>query len=77
VWDEGEIRSRVEEITAMMAGMFPNESKTAHDVRGVIREAFTTVDGLYGEQEAAQWGEGFEWPPGVYERDAQLAREAN
>ena len=77
VWDEGEIRSRVEEITAMMAGMFPNESKTAHDVRGVIREAFTTVDGLYGEQEAAQWGEGFEWPPGVYERDAQLAIEAD
>ena len=75
-WNEEGVMNRVEEITSMMTRMFPNGARKAGGVKEVIREAFTTVDGLYGEQEAVQWGEDFKWPSGVGERDARLAMDA-
>jgi len=76
VWDEDCVADRVKDITSLMERMFSPSLRVADGMREVVREAFTAVDSLYGEQEAAKWGERFEWEPEVFERDKRLAIES-
>ena len=45
--------------------MFPGTTLSVNGVRQVVREAFETVDGLFAEKDAVEWGQDFEWPPEV------------
>ena len=42
---------------------------------GVQEGGIRTADGEYGEEEAREWGEGFEWPQDIGRRDETLARD--
>jgi hypothetical protein len=76
VWDEAVVQQRIEDITAMVARMFPATTLPKDAVRQVVREAFETVDGLFAEKDAVEWGQDFEWPLEIGTRDAEQAEAA-
>lgn len=73
VWNEETTAKRMEEITEMVARMFPTSAITSSQIKAVVREAFATVDNLFAENDAVDWGKDFEWEPEVYTRDAAVA----
>lgn len=53
--------------------IFPGVCGDPDSLKRVVEEAFKTADEDYGEQKAAEWGQGFFWPVGIHLRDERLA----
>ena len=60
----------------MVGRIFPGTTLPVNGVRQVVREAFETVDSLFAEKDAVEWGQDFEWPSEVRTRDAEHTEAA-
>ena len=66
---------KVKAMVELIKEMYPEEAWDEAAVRTAVEESIRTADGEYGEEEAREWGEGFEWPQDIERRDETLARD--
>lgn len=64
---------KIGKMADLASKLFPEVCGSPVSLRRIVEEAFETADGDYGEQKAAEWGQGFCWPVGVHLKDERLA----
>ncbi len=66
---------KVKAMVELIKEMYPEEAWDEAAVGMAVEESIRTADREYGEEEAREWGEGFEWPQDIGRRDETLARD--
>ena len=75
--DRGPLPEGAEEkVASIMAGMaaYLDEDASAEAINGLVREAYGIESEVFGKEQAAGWGAGFEFPQAAVDSDEALLR---
>ena len=71
-----QVKARVRALTAVVDRMYPDAGVSQAAIVDLVTRAFESADHVYDEEDALVWAEGYSFPAGIGERDAEGIRLA-
>jgi hypothetical protein len=70
------VGARVQALQAVIARLYPDSSIPESEVTRLVTTAFDSADHVFNEEDALVWAEGYSFPAGIGQRDADGIRQA-
>ena len=70
------VQARVQALSAVISRLYPDSAIQESEVTQLVTTAFDSADHVFDEEDALVWAEGYSFPAGIGQRDAEGIRQA-